>query len=437
MKKKAKSRSSATKRVKSKTRSSPRKRVSKKSSSSSSKRSTKNSASSKRSKKKTPSKRSAKSSPPAWLEALRLTDPQRDWLSSVTAKTPQAELPELIETLPDEELPRLLEILDAQPSPPAGDDDAEKYNRHRERVAKRERKRSTSGRDIGNIPPVTDQARKDDCRRDLRRYLESYHPQSFPLAWSDDHLRLITKIQTAVLIGGRQALAMPRGSGKTTICTLAAMWAINYGHHRYVMLLQANADKAADILSTVQLEYETNPLLAEDFPEICHPIAALERIAQRARGQTHHGDPTHIVWAGEKLVFPTIPGSESSGAVLCVAGLQEAVRGALFFHPALQQRIRPSLAIVDDPQTRMSAKSEEECNTREQIIRADLIGMAGPGKPFAALMPCTVIQPGDVASRSSTARETRNGVANVARCSMRSPTTWIVGMNTTESGGSP
>jgi hypothetical protein len=59
------------------------------------------------------------------------------------------------------------------------------------------------------------------CRSDFRTFCERYFPQTFRLAWSDDHLRVIGRIENAVLEGGLFAMAMPRGSGKTSLCETA------------------------------------------------------------------------------------------------------------------------------------------------------------------------------------------------------------------------
>jgi len=60
---------------------------------------------------------------------------------------------------------------------------------------------------------------------------------------------------------------------------------------------------------------------------------------------------------------------------------------------------RPDLAIPDDPQTHDSAKSPTQCADREEIINADVMGLAGPGEKITVFMPCTVIKHDDLASR--------------------------------------
>jgi len=244
-----------------------------------------------------------------------------------------------------------------------------------------------------------DPARKEACRLDLKLYLETYHREIFELEWSPDHERIIKKIQTAVLIGGLQAIAMPRGSGKSAILSRAVLWAVLYGHHKFAVLVCANQTKAGEALEELELELETNEQLAGDFPEICYPIQCLERIVSRQRGQTCDGRSTYLTWTGSRRVLPTIEGSAASGAVLLVAGIHEAIRGAKFFHPQSRRIVRPSLALIDDPQTDESAKSDDQCESLEKIITAGILGMAGPDKSFAALGAFTVIEPGDVADR--------------------------------------
>ena len=71
-----------------------------------------------------------------------------------------------------------------------------------------------AGRDIGELPEVMHPELKAACRRDFRMFCETYFPETFNLAWSPDHLKVIARIETAVLEGGLFALAMPRASGK-------------------------------------------------------------------------------------------------------------------------------------------------------------------------------------------------------------------------------
>jgi len=71
-----------------------------------------------------------------------------------------------------------------------------------------------AGQDIGPIPPVVNPLRRAMAERSFKCFCETYFPEVFYLAWSEDHLKVIDKIEQAVLKGGLFALAMPRGSGK-------------------------------------------------------------------------------------------------------------------------------------------------------------------------------------------------------------------------------
>ena len=127
------------------------------------------------------------------------------------------------------------------------------YDDHRDDAGRRQSRQSTEGRDIGPVPPIVSPERRASCRLDLRRFCETYAAAAFPLAWSRDHLKVIARIEEAVLDGALYALAMPRGSGKTTIARMAALWALSYAHRRYVFVIGANHGKAEDSVDAVQV----------------------------------------------------------------------------------------------------------------------------------------------------------------------------------------
>lgn len=250
--------------------------------------------------------------------------------------------------------------------------------------------------DIGPLPPVKDPERRSACEQDLALYLKTYHAPAFPLPWSDAHRVCLERAQIVVMVGALFALAMPRGTGKSTTCRHTVQWATNYGHRRFTYLIGANDDKGQEALDLIQLDYETNTVLLEDFPEICYPLAQLDGIHNRAKAQTLDGVRTRIQFRKRTLILPTVAGSAAAGAVIKAGGLMSALRGASHRLPD-GTIIRPDLLLLDDPQTRESAESPDQSATRTRIITADVLGMAGPGGEIAALMPCTVIAPGDMA----------------------------------------
>ena len=97
------------------------------------------------------------------------------------------------------------------------------YEEKKNAVRNRNIALALAGRDIGDLPEVENPELKEMCRNDFKLFCESYFPGNFTLAWSDDHLKVINRIETAVLRGGLFALAMPRGSGKSTLTECATL----------------------------------------------------------------------------------------------------------------------------------------------------------------------------------------------------------------------
>jgi len=264
--------------------------------------------------------------------------------------------------------------------------------------AEKSRQMSAAGRDIGDIPPVVDQERRESCEGNFRDFCEIYHADLFSLDWSADHLKIIDKLETAVLQGSQFAMAMPRGSGKTTLCYIACEWALLYAHRAFVVLVGAEATAALELLDALRTDLENNEYLLEDFPEVVYPIRKLDGIAHRCNGQTCNGERTQMTWTSDRVVLPTVTGSKCSGATLRVVGLTGRLRGMQSKTPD-GHSIRPDLVIVDDPQTDDSARSVSQNDYRERLLSGAILGLAGPGEPIAAVMPCTVIRFGDMADR--------------------------------------
>ena len=270
------------------------------------------------------------------------------------------------------------------------------YATHKQRTAARSRASALLGRDIGLLPAIGDSSRRLAAAVSFRLFCETYFPEVFSLPWSRDHLKVIEKIETAVRKGGLFAVAMPRGSGKTSLCKAACLWATLYGYRDFVALIGSSETHAQGLLHDLKIQLETNELLAADFPEVCFPIRALEGIANRCKGQLYQGQRTYIEWTADRIVLPTIPRSAASGVVMTVAGITGQIRGMSYQRP--DGRIaRPSLVVIDDPQTDESARSPSQCAAREAILAGAILGLAGPGKKIAGIMPCTVIRPGDMA----------------------------------------
>lgn len=298
-----------------------------------------------------------------------------------------------------------------KPEPPP-----ESYDQHKDRSARRAAEQSLTGRDIGELPAIADRERRTRAATNFQFFCEAYFPQSFHLAWSPDHLKVIRKIEQAVLHGGLFAMAMARGSGKTTLVETACIWAVLNGHREFVCLIGSDEGHAVDMLDSIKTELDANELLLADYPEVCHPIQALDGIANRCNGQLYQGERTHIGWTAKYIVLPTLQPTGwsdddtrarfirpdgrtlASGAVIKVAGITGRIRGMKFKRPD-GKSVRPELVVLDDPQTDESARSVSQCRQRESILAGAVLGLAGPGQKISGIMPCTVIRPDDMADR--------------------------------------
>lgn len=278
------------------------------------------------------------------------------------------------------------------------------YARHKERARNRQAELSAEGRDIAaEMPHCTDPALRERVSKSLRAFCEECLGERFTMGWSPDHLTAIQKMERAIFDGANFAIAMPRGSGKTTLVIAAVIWAILCGHKRYVALIGADRDAAQKLLQGVKVELETNETLLALFPEALFPIVRLEGIANRCRGQLYEGQRTYIGWTAKQIQFASIPKrgeptGTAAGAIIETAGIKGKVRGMQTALPT-GEIARPDMFIVDDPQTDASANSRTQVKSRLDVITGTCPGLAGPGKQISGFVTCTVIAEDDVADQ--------------------------------------
>jgi hypothetical protein len=266
------------------------------------------------------------------------------------------------------------------------------------RSARYSRAASAAGREVGPVPPVANKRRRSRTRLNFRTFCETYMRSTFAIAWSDDHLRAIEKIERAVLHGELFAFAMPRGSGKSSLVSAAALWSLLHGHHPFVVIVGPDEGHGRRMLEAIWLEIETNDALAADFPETCHPIRSLERSTQRARGQLCDGENTRIEKTAAHFTLPAVRGSKASGSTLRALGITASLRGLTHKRPD-GTTIRPSLVLVDDVQTDEVSGSPKQIADRLAILNGAVLGLAGPRKTISGLCTVTVIRPNDLADQ--------------------------------------
>ena len=163
---------------------------------------------------------------------------------------------------------------------------------------------------IANI----DWDRREACKWSFRLDCLTYHPEKFGLDMSEAHEEMIQLIEDTML-GKREqsAFAMPRGSGKTTLCRCGIEWAVRHGHRRFPILITADTGAFEKHMEGFRMTFETKTgAFLQDFFELAYPIRRLNRVAQAVRGQTLYGEPTFMRW-GNEIVMPTTRETEKFG----------------------------------------------------------------------------------------------------------------------------
>lgn len=246
---------------------------------------------------------------------------------------------------------------------------------------------------IGQPPPVEDPERRERCARDLALFGTTYCSDSLLHAPSSHMLRFVRAIEDALLNGGKVHVRFPRGKGKTTWIKIATLWALSYGHRRYVVIVAATAKKAQRLLKEIYRQIRFGEEYHADFPEVSHPFRALNNIPQRAKSQHIDGLKTAIEIASDRLRFPTVTGSPSSGSVVAAFGVGGPVRGES------EGAIRPDEVLIDDAQKRADTKSSRKTDDFEAFVTQDLYGLAGHNRQISVLMASTPVSADDGSSR--------------------------------------
>lgn len=248
------------------------------------------------------------------------------------------------------------------------------------------------------IPQCVNPLRREQCLADPERFLRTYHKKKFGQPFGRVHSRIIDTIHDRAITGGKKAIAAPRSRGKSTIVKGMNIYLTARELVRFIVPICATTKLAGRIYKDYRDEWGNNQLLYEDFPEICAPVRELEGAPQRASRQHIDGHLTLINWsATDFLRLPRVPGdandylkslgrewSPYGGVKMTFAGLDAAFRGLNIDDD------RPDFLIIDDPETRESAKSIDQIDDRKDIIQKDIEGLEGQEKPIAMVMVTTL-----------------------------------------------
>lgn len=270
------------------------------------------------------------------------------------------------------------------------------YERNKERSRRASRERSLAGRELGPLPAIGSLTRRVAARNSLLVFARTYFAKKVKKPFGPIHYALLERLQTTIVEGGKAAVAMPRGTGKTTLSLIAAVWALLNGYRRYIVIVAANTKEARRILKALATMIATNPELLRDYPEVCFPLAKLGGSALLARGQTFYGEPTGVRIAADSFRLPTVRGSAASGAVVAAYGINAAIRGLQEEGPD-GETMRPDFLFLDDLQTDAVAINPKRVEALDEKVASTLQGLAENGGELAMVQTITVRAPGDYA----------------------------------------
>jgi len=286
------------------------------------------------------------------------------------------------------------------------------YDESVRRQAERNRARTKASQDVGPLPDVADWPRREAALADLRTFCEVYFPLAFRWPWGRDHLRAIEVLEDVIRHGGLFAFAMFRGAGKTTLVRAASIWALLGNRCRYAVPIAATQkDAERQLLEEMKTLLLESDELAADFPEAVGPLRSMEGSSRRQQGQHCGGRLTHVRWERDRIIFPWIwrehlppslrdrpDDAGAQGSVIYVKGLEGHVRGRNHTRPD-GTVLRPDLVLLDDPQTRQSARSSLQTDDRMRLLFGDVLNLAGHDSAIAAVCLCTKIYERDLTDR--------------------------------------
>ena len=253
-------------------------------------------------------------------------------------------------------------------------------------------------------PDSKTKAARTRLEKSLIKWVQHHGGEAFDRPFSRDHKKALAKIEKAINTGGLFAMAMPRGSGKSTILKWAMLYCMLTGRRRYVVVIAATAEMSQSMIDFARQQIQESETLHAHYPHVCEYARKTDGKAIKAKYQLRaDGKTSGIHWSKTTLVLPEVVDGNgnpypSNGAILEGHGLTGAIRGK-WKDTKTGKVLRPDFVLLDDPQSRESAESESQCNMRERIITGDVLGLAGPRKRIAAVMPCTIVRKGDLAAR--------------------------------------
>ncbi len=239
------------------------------------------------------------------------------------------------------------------------------------------------------IPPPEDDKRRKRLEKDVFKWLEWYLPDVFTEPFQPHQKEMVEAILSATRYAGDQAIAAPRGEGKTTVAECVTIYCIIRGLIQFAVIFASTANDAENSLKSIKEFIADSDRMLADYPAICIPVREVEAVPAKAHTITVYGDDFSFVsarfqWSGTDISMPKIPGLICAESRIATRGLDSAVRGLK------KGTKRPQLALIDDPDTEDSARSEDQAKKLSTRIERAIAGLAPKGKRMSRVMLTTL-----------------------------------------------
>lgn len=249
-----------------------------------------------------------------------------------------------------------------------------------------------------------DVARVERCRVDFWAFIHEYlvgDSGVFSYAPYAESKQIVDNMVAAFTSGMPYHIRMSRGGGKTSFFLALCLWAMLYGYADFVVSASSVTAQAKALLDDIVIQMTDNAKLVQDFPAVSVPIRAAEGAPMR-NGILRIGEQlTRYKKCVDMVVFPTVKGALSSGAVIKAVGFDSSVRGLRVGSK------RPKLVLLDDLQTDDMARNPMRIEEGVQKINQSYLGLGAANSQVAVIMASTPIRAYDLSERFANDREWR------------------------------
>lgn len=184
---------------------------------------------------------------------------------------------------------------------------------------------------------------------------------------------VLNEMEQAITSHSNYAIALHRGAGKSAFCVSTAIYALVTGKQRFLVIIANNARASCGLLNDIwKVFQEPDTALVNDYPEIFLPFIVAHGSFRRR--QLFKGRSLDIKKNANELILPTYTDKRfkrASGSLVITRSVTGGLRGIR------HGTMRPSMVMLDDLQTTESAAHPEQVEKLLDIIKSDVIPLAG------------------------------------------------------------